>query len=141
MTPQVVVNGVVDGSGPDKDAIQGTVRQARDLGKARQFNIYMDANDTEIRIDTDLQEAPPHAIYLATYDAKDQTVKVAKGNNKGKKINHRNVIRELKQVGEWRGGNLTVTMPYPRSALSQDSGLVAFVQEGPGGPIIAATKI
>ena len=140
-TPQLVVNGVVDGNGPDKESIQGLIAKAREIGGAQPFSLYMDGNDAEVRIDTTLQQSHPHNVLLVVYEANDQTVKVGKGTNKGKKMNHRNVVRRVTKIGEWTGGNLTIPLPEPRSALSSDSGAVAMLQEGTGGPIIAATKL
>lgn len=139
-TPQVVVDGVADGSGPDKPAITGIVENAREIRRQRTWKIFVDGNDTEVRIDTDAQEVSPHDVLLLTYDSTDQVVKVLRGPNKGKKINHRNVVRDVQKIGEWRGGNWTFPLPVPRSTV-QELGAVVVVQEPAGGPIIAAAKI
>lgn len=139
-TPQLVVDGVADGSGPDKDAVLNIVQKARDVRQQRDFTMYVDGNDTEVRIDTSKQESTPHDVLLVTFDLSDQVVKVLRGPNKGKKINHRNVVRDVQKLGDWEGGNWTYTLPAPRSALHK-LGAVVLVQEPGGGPIIAAAKI
>lgn len=141
-TPQVVVNGIVDGSGRQKEEIQALVQQGRDATKARDFHVYLDANDTEVRIDTDKQEAPPHEVSYIVYTQKDQTIKPTKGINKGKKIPHRNVVESVTKIGDWIGGNATWSLPAPRSALGPDQGAAVILTEGGlGGPIIAAAKV
>ncbi|KAL7784569.1 DUF1223 domain-containing protein [Trichoderma ceciliae] len=141
-TPQVVVNGVADGSGRKKEEIQAIIQQGRDITKARDWNIYLDANDTEVRVDTDKQEAPLHEVSLIIYTSTDQTVKAGKGVNKGKRINHRNVVISVTKIGDWVGGNATWRLPMPRSALAPDQGAAVIMTEGGiGGPIIVAAKV
>ncbi|KAL6900165.1 thioredoxin-like protein [Trichoderma evansii] len=142
-TPQVVVNGIVDGSGRQKEEIQALIQQARDAGKTRGFNAYLDANDTEVRLDTDKQEvSAPYEVSYIVYAQKDQTVKVSKGPNKGKKIPHRNVVESVTKIGDWVGGNATWYLPAPRTSLAPDQGAAVILTEGGlGGPIIAAAKV
>ena len=183
-TPQVVVNGLADASGAKgADEVHETVDQAR-AGIQLPWHLYLDANDTEIRIDTD---APAHAhtghthavapayaatapegtpegrtepapavaapaaapavhvpvydIVVATYQSGDQTINIGKGPNKGKKLPHHNVVVDVIKAGQWQGSDLTVPLPVPKSAMLHGTEAVAFLQEGPGGPIIAAAKI
>ncbi|CAK7225789.1 hypothetical protein SCUCBS95973_005982 [Sporothrix curviconia] len=175
-TPQVVVNGLVDTSGAQggADDVHAAVHDAR-AGLRLPFHVFLDANDTEVRIDSDApapgaaapavpsQAAdaatdtttdtalgtapatspmlPVYDIMVATYHAGDQTVKIGKGPNKGKKLAHRNAVETVTKIGQWQGGDLTAALPLPKSAWGRGIEAVAFLQEGAGGPIIAATKI
>ncbi|EPE06632.1 secreted protein [Ophiostoma piceae UAMH 11346] len=172
-TPQVVVNGLTDTSGAQGvDEVNEAVIKAR-MEMRLPWHIYLDANDTEVRIDSDAPtpgftpepapaytddaygesgytppaqtQVPPvplvHDIMIAVYHATDESVKIGKGPNKGKKLVHRNVVTDVIKLGEWQGGDKTVSLPMARSAMQRDTKAVAFVQAGPGGPVIAATKI
>lgn len=176
-TPQVVVNGLADASGAKgADEVHETVDRAR-ASLQLPWHLYLDANDTEIRIDTDAPAQthaghthapapayavtapegatepaaaaqPPPAVTIPLYDilvavyrSGEQTIKISKGPNKGKKLPHHNVVVDIVKVGQWQGGDLTVPLPVPKSAMVHGTEAVAFLQEGPGGPIIAATKI
>jgi hypothetical protein len=58
--------------------------------------------------------------------------------NKKAKIPHRNVVLELMKVGEWAGGITSIPLPqFKKDGYER----VAFVQGGPGGPIVAALKL
>ncbi|SPO07389.1 uncharacterized protein DNG_10083 [Cephalotrichum gorgonifer] len=142
-TPHVVVNGVSDGSGAGgKTDVQEIVARARAAQKTTDWNIVIDANDSDVRIDTDKQEAGVYDILFVTYRSNDEVVKVGSGPNKGKKINHRNVVSRIAKVGEWTGGNLTVSIGDFKAGLKPDEAAVVIVQEGgAGGPIVAATKV
>ncbi|CAK7203132.1 hypothetical protein SEUCBS139899_005861 [Sporothrix eucalyptigena] len=161
-TPQVVVNGLIDTSGTKgADDIDETIGHAR-TSLRLPFHVYLDANDTEVRIDSDAPvphsaqvetgdkttpgptpavPVPIYDILVATYRAGDQTVKIGKGPNKGKKLPHLNAVSSVAKIGQWQGGDLTVALPAPKSSFSRGIEAVVFLQEGAGGPIIAAAKI
>ena len=102
------------------------------------WHITLDANRTELRIDSDRTEAESHDIMLVRYDPQQRVVKIGNGANKGKKLTHRNLVKEVTKVGEWNGGNLTIALPK-----AGQTGLetVAFVQAGLGGAIVASQQI
>lgn len=107
------------------------------------WNIIIDTNDVELRIDSDLEHAEMgYDILLIMYDPTPQTVKVKKGTNKGKKIEHRNVVRSVSKVGEWMGGNLTLRLPEGAQRGGHEGlEIVAVVQAGPGGAIVASQRV
>ena len=72
------------------------------------WNIIIDTNDSQLRVDSNLPEAEVHDILIITYEPKPEIVKVKKGANKGIKMEHRNVVKAVMKVGEWRGGNITI---------------------------------
>ena len=142
-TPQIIVNGVSDGSGAGgKDEIQGIIGSARALQQSMDWHIYVDANDTDVRIDSDRYEADTHDILVVIYNSSDEVVKIKKGPNKGKKVNHRNIVTNVIKIGEWHGGDLTMPLPTPKSEMKPGQDAVVLVQQGgSGGPIIAVAKI
>ncbi len=170
-TPMVVVDGLADGpgvadGGHDND-VPGIVARARALRPAvfpGGWHIYLDVNDTDVRIDSDKQAevvadtavtetqaaeggqqpaaaaATVYDILVAAYDLPSgDKVKIAKGPNKGKKVEHRNVVRSLTKIGEWSAGNVVV--PLPPAARQPGQGAVVLVQEPAGGPIVAAARV
>ncbi|KAI5457489.1 thioredoxin-like protein [Mariannaea sp. PMI_226] len=142
-TPQLVVNGVADGSGSGgKTGIQEIISSARSVQQAMDWHIYLDSNDSEVRIDSDKYEVAPHDILVVIYKATDEVVKVGSGPNKRKKMNHRNVVVDVVKIGEWTGGNISVALPMSRSAMDPAQDAAVLVQQGGGGgAIIAVAKI
>lgn len=139
-TPHVVVNGVADGSGANgKGEVEEIIQRARTAQGAMGWHIYADANDTEVRIDSDLEEALKHDILLVVYQSEDEKVKIGKGPNKGKKIVHRNAVKNVTKIGEWVGGNLTI--PLQAQMRSHEEAAILVQQGGNGGPIVAASKV
>ncbi|KAL4961260.1 thioredoxin-like protein [Aspergillus stella-maris] len=137
-TPEVVVDGVVDGTGTNEGETTGLIEQARTIRRERGWNILLDANDTELRIDSDRAESPVHEILVIFYDPAVQNVKIGKGVTKGKKLAHRNVVKRIVKAGVWEGGNLTLPLPDVPEARGQGWAALLIVQEPQGGPIVAA---
>lgn len=141
-TPMVVVNGIADGSGAGgKDEVADIVSRARGLGQALDWRIYVDANDTDVRIDSDKQEIEPHDILVVVFDAKSEKIKIGKGPNKGKKVEHKNIVKEIIKIGEWTGGNIVVPLPVARSSMQPGLGAVVMVQAPLGGPVVGAQRL
>lgn len=85
LTPQVVVNGVVDGNGAGgEEEMMDLASRAQAMSQTIDWHIYLDTNDTEIRIDSDLAEAEVHDILVVLYRSGEEVVKVGTGPNKGK---------------------------------------------------------
>ena len=93
----------------------------------------------DLRLASEIPEADMvYDVLVVKYEPTIQTVKPDKGPNKRVKIPHRNVIRELMKIGEWKGGISTLALP---SMKKDGYERVVFVQGGIGGPIIAASKL
>ncbi|KAI0907296.1 thioredoxin-like protein [Ustulina deusta] len=142
-TPMVVVNGVADGGsgGGGREEIDAVVRRARDVAYVMDWHIYLDANDTNVRIDSDKLQIARHDVLVVVYQDKTEVVKIGKGPNKGKKIPHRNVVTDIVKIGEWTGGDMIYDLPVAPSQMAPGTAAVVIVQEPVSGPIVAVTKI
>ncbi|KAH7303807.1 thioredoxin-like protein [Stachybotrys elegans] len=139
-TPMVVANGVSDGGsgGGSKAEIEGVVRQARNMAHQMiDWHIYVDANDTHVRIDSDKLEIEMHEVLVIMYKDKEEVVKISKGPNKGKKMPHKNLVTDIVKIGEWHGGDTVVALP----AQMTPGGAVVVVQAPRGGAIVGACKL
>jgi hypothetical protein len=81
--------------------------------------------------------AKPADIWLVRYEPRAIEVAVKAGENTGKTLPHRNIVRELVKLGQWSGGTAHFALP---AATRPGLATAAFVQSGPGGPIIAAAR-
>lgn len=76
-------------------------------------------------------------VWLVRYDPAVVQVPVKRGENTGKTLPHRNVVRELTRLGAYSGQ--AMTLPLPANA-HPNLNTAILVQAGPGGPILAAAK-
>jgi hypothetical protein len=142
-TPQLVVNGVADGSGAGgKEGVQEIVQRARAAQMDKSWHIYLDVNDTDVKIDSDAEMVEEHDIMLVLYRSGDEKVKIRDGPNKGVKLDHRNVVTDVVKIGKWAGGDSILPLPASKDSMKPGENAVVLVQEGgAGGPIIAVAKV
>jgi hypothetical protein len=84
-TPQVVVDGVADGTGAGYGEVKEIVGAAGESRKQPLWHLVVDTNDTELRIDSDGMDVGSFDICLVNYDPKSEVAKVGKGPNKGRR--------------------------------------------------------
>jgi len=120
--------------------VAGLVAQSRQGAEATGWHVYVDANATDVRIDSDRQvgEVGPYDIFVVVFDPAPQTVKVKKGPNQETKMEHVNLVQDVAKIGEWNGGDVTVQLPAPVPAGRE---AVVVLQATAGGPIVDAAKI
>ncbi len=132
-TPQVVVNGRRDGVGVDPGDFAGLIRAGERGVAGPVVNIVGDA------VSVSAAAAPPKAadVWLARYDPRIVQVPIKRGENGGKTLPHRNVVRELVRLGAWDGKAESLTLPP-----SHDPNLktAILIQLPRGGPILAAAR-
>jgi hypothetical protein len=80
----------------------------------------------------------PATVWLVRYDPQVRWVSIRAGENSGRKLPHRDVVRELVALGEWNGAATSLQLPAAKEPHLANA---VLVQSGKGGPIIAARKI
>lgn len=77
-------------------------------------------------------------VWLVRYDPRTVQVAVRAGENGGRTIPHRDVVRQLVRIGHWEGRSEVLALP-----ASAADGLrsAILVQAGRGGPIVGAAKL
>lgn len=132
-TPQTVINGRTTVNGGNRAELVAAIREAnRGLGGPA---INASAGRATIG---DAPASRPATIWLVRYDARDLKVPIRSGENGGRTLSHRNVVRSLSAVGTWRGKSVDVDVPESRDPNLRSA---ILVQAGQGGPIIAASRI
>lgn len=132
-TPQVIING-------GRDTLVGSNRQevervAAAVGSPAGGPV-LETSAIDVRVAAG--SGPPGTVWLVRYDPAEREVPIGSGENGGRTLPHRNVVRELVKLGEWTGK--AATFPFPAARERGLAGAV-LVQRGPGGPIVAARRI
>lgn len=129
-TPQVVIDGTVDGVGARPGEIEALMRQARLVGP------QVAVTGEVVEVASGAAPSAPADVWLVRYDPHTVQVPVRAGENSGKTLPHRNVVRALVRLGEWRGPAARFTLPAGQSGLNS----VILVQARNAGPILAAAR-
>ncbi len=131
-TPEVVVNGRADVVGSNRSELEALIeRQARrtDLPDVEVSNGMVQIGGGNRDTDAD--------IWLVRYDPNTVEVPIQRGENEGRTLPHKNVVKELVKLGGWSGKPETYRVP-PASRTGLRSAVL--VQDGPGGAILTALR-
>jgi hypothetical protein len=131
-TPQVVVNGRVEGDGLDASALAGLLSRG-DRGASGPSVSFSGGNVT-----VGAGAAPPGGadVWLARYIPHAVEVTIPRGENAGRTLPYKDVVREMVLLGKWRGEAATFPAPGGDASLAE----AAIVQASGAGPILAAAK-
>ena len=138
-TPQMVVQGGAEGTGSDRRKIKKLIRTAqRDADKNPPVVVQLTrTGDERLRIHIGTsgdQPSRPADIYLITFE-RERTVQVKRGENRGRTLTHRNVVRTIGPVGSWTGAAFETTAQVPRTQTIPDK------SGGPPPPRSAAVLV
>ncbi len=80
--------------------------------------------------------ARPAQVWLARYDPRVIRIPVKAGENTGRTLPHRNLVRELVLLGEWKGQNATYRFKPSTTGLRS----AVFLQDGRGGSVLSVAS-
>lgn len=131
-TPEVVVNGRSDVVGTQRDELDALVRQD-DRGEGGP-TVTIAGDHVTV---SGSGSSPDAIVMMVRYNPNILQVPIRRGENGGRTLPHRNVVRQLTTLGDWNGQTRTYILP-----AAEESGLktAILVQAGRGGPIIAAAR-
>ena len=138
-TPQMVVDGRLQGIGSEKSRINGLITQVvRHREASSQPTLRLDGD--MLRIEGGKVEVPA-VVWLALFEPEHSTA-VRRGENAGRNLGNYNVVRELRVLGRYKGE--AVTLPLGLDATTAGKGRAIVVQSelpsGPG-PVLASLAI
>ena len=129
-TPQVIVDG-------RSDVVGARPGQVADLLARTPPRVgpTLTLATQAVSIGTGAAPAGGADVWLVRYDPRTIAVAVRAGENGGRTIDHRNVVRQLVKLGHWTGAAATITLPAPMPGLQ-----TAILVQKPGGAILAAVR-
>ncbi len=131
-TPQVVVNGRVEGDGLDAGGL-GMLVQHGDRGAGGPSVVF---DGRAVAVGQGAAPAGGADVWLARYDPRVVEVEVRRGENAGRTLPHKDVVRDMVLLGHWIGRSASFPVPAGGDSLAE----AAIVQAAGAGPILAAAK-
>ncbi len=129
-TPQVYVDGQADLVGADRAELDQAIARAGMRGPPLSWQpdtLTVGAGKPTAASD----------VWLVRYDPRTLDVAIGGGENGGRTLPHRNVVRELIHLGKWDGS--TRVFPLPAASMPGLS-TAALVQGEAGGAMLSAAK-
>jgi hypothetical protein len=131
-TPQLIVDGRAAILGSRKNEVEAAIASHRAAAGAP------DVTTSEGAVTVGSGKALTAAkVWLVDYDPRNVAVPVRAGENGGRTLPHRNIVKRLTPLGAWTGKSATYPLPLEQSGLAR----AILVQSGTGGPILSGRKI
>jgi hypothetical protein len=142
-TPQMVVNGRYEFVGSDAGAAAQALHQAA-AGTTVPLTIS-DLKATHSHVAFSLQTGTvDKEAQLLVVLAQDEGVEhVADGENGGRTLRHVQIARAIRQIASVKNGSAyagALSLDVPQAIGGEGWHLVAFLQQGPGGPILGVAS-
>lgn len=133
-TPQVVINGRSDLVGSDRARLDAAIANARKNAETSGPSLRFAAGQLNVGAGAAQGESD---VWLVCYDPRTLQVAIGAGENGGRTLPHRNVVRQLVRLGTWNGSARSFKLPNAAPGLRS----AALVQESSGGPILSAARL
>ena len=131
-TPQVIIDGRTQTQGLKTKEVEKQVREAARSPRNPPEVHFVSSR----RVDVGAARVPRGGaeVWLVRYDPREQDVTVKSGDNRGQTLVQKNVVRQVKRLGPWKGRPTAYRLPKP-----DEEGLktVVLVQARNGGRILA----
>ncbi len=138
-TPQMVFQGSSHAPGSRPGEVENELRR---VARLERIDIGLrHASDVAVEIILpEVANAPHSQVLLVVYDH-TQTSEVLRGENAGKTLTHRNVVREMISVTDWQGRAETLTVELPHKRTSDRMGCAVLVQSTGTGRILGGSAL
>ena len=129
-TPQMVING--------RGFITGTTAGEVDTALKHYARTAPEPDIAATAAKVTVGQGSGHGtVWLVRYDPGVLEVPISAGENNGRTLPHRHIVRQLTRLGDWTGAAASFARPAPTQGLAE----AILVQDGKGGPIVAASGI
>ncbi len=131
-TPQVIVGGRAQSPGDQSEDIDALLQKDATRAAA---SPAIAISGAQVSIAAGRAPVGGADVWLVRYMPGRQTVAIKDGDNRGKVLLRRNVVRQLVRLGRWTGARVRFeTPPAPEAGLTT----TILVQGRRGGPILSA---
>ena len=128
-TPQIVVDGEAHASGLDEAGVASLIDAHRG-GPPGAPDAQIIYRGTRVAVAAGRLPAGGADVWMVRYDPRPLNVTVTRGENRGRTVPHRNVVRELVRVGSWTGRARMFRLPPPTAPGLKTTVLVQARRSG-----------
>ena len=129
-TPQLIVNGSRAVLGSRKGEVESAIAAAH---RTPGPDIAVAGNHLTIGTGAKARGQ----VWIVDYDPRRVPVAIGAGENGGRTLVHRNIVRHLVSIGAWTGSAATYNLPAAHPGLSR----AVLVQVDKGGSILGAKRL
>lgn len=141
-TPQMIVQGAFQTTGSKRDEVAERIEKAKALPRL-EVALAREADGIAVRVapaEPSGVKAEDAAVWFVAFDDRHQTA-VKRGENKGRQIVNRNVVRRFDLVGTWNGAAFATRVVPPARGEPGGGGAAVLVQSLVTGRILGAARL
>jgi hypothetical protein len=140
-TPQIIVDGVTDVVGSREAQVQAAIDASARNADSDDVPVTVRETKQELQIAVgaagDRGPRGPATVWL--FHLRGQaTVPIGGGENDGKTMTYRNIVGDLKAVGQWKGEALSIELPRSEMEGLPHDAVAVVVQHGGYGHIVGS---
>ena len=142
-TPQIIVDGVLDVVGNQRDQVLTAVayRAAQPVNEqAAELTLGLGPGRIEVSIAPSRAKTKPLATIWVMRTLALGAVNVKRGENKNRMLTYVNIVRDLQRAGEWTGEAMKIDLPIALGPARQD-GVTVILQSHDYGEVLGAAAI
>lgn len=140
-TPQMIIDGIDDVVGSRVKAVDRAISKREADMPDVPVTLKLTRNEVHVRIAAAKGNIKRDATIWLFRIRPQATVKIGGGENNGRTITYRNVVRAVKAVGIWKGRAVSLDLPRQAMGGHADDGVAVVVQSRGYGRILGATPI
>jgi hypothetical protein len=143
-TPQVVVNGSVHLIGSDRAGIEEAIGDTRKADGVMSVPVSMALAGKQITVSVAGSNKSPAAMHGEVWIcsiAKEVSIAIGRGENRGREVTYHNVVRNLLKVVDWNGSAGNWTVPLENISREGVDAAAVYLQDGnrdKPGPMLGA---
>jgi hypothetical protein len=138
-TPQMIIDGTTDMVGNRAQAVDAAIAAREASNDPVHVTLHATAGEVHIAIGAASGEQDA-TIWLFRILSK-ATVKVGAGENNGRTLTYRNIVRDVKSIGLWKGQAVSIDLPRADPAAPQHDAIAVVVQQGGYGRVLGAAML
>lgn len=139
-TPQMIVDGIDDVVGSRTNAVGAAIAAREADMRAVPVSLKFIPGEMHVDVGGGGKDGSDATIWLFRVES-SATVKIGGGENDGRTVTYRNVVREVKAVGMWKGKPVSLDLPRDAVGGSARDGIAVVVQQAGHGRIVGASAI
>jgi hypothetical protein len=138
-TPQMVIQGSVHVTGSDRPAVFERIERFKSTDRVP-VTLGRDASGRLAVSIAQASEQTEAAVWMVVYDDAHAT-KVRRGENRGRTLIDRNVVRGLRRIGTWTGKAMSLKVELSGITMDPGDGCAVILQSIATGHVLGAAKL
>jgi hypothetical protein len=138
-TPQMIVDGQSDIVGSRESAVEAAI--AAKSADMRAVPVALSATPRTLHIAIGADRSSDDATIWMFHILSKAAVHIGAGENEGKNITYRNIVRDVRAIGVWKGQAISLDLPRVDMISPPHDAVAVVVQDGNYGRIIGAAYI